>query len=232
MKPNFTLSDLDPSIIIEPKNQAKSAVIWLHGLGADGHDFEGILPQLNLPLEHDIRFIFPHAPVQPVTVNGGMVMRSWYDILSMSIADRVDIEGVEQSSAILNELIEQQVKEGIAAQHIVLAGFSQGGLIALHTGLNAKYTLAGVMALSTYYPEACLKSDKVFKTEMPIFMAHGSYDQVIPLNIAESSRNLLIEQGYDVEWRTYPMEHSVCMAEIEQISAWLQDKLLKEVLIK
>jgi len=226
MKPNYTLSDLDPSIVIEPKKQAKSLVIWLHGLGADGHDFEGILPQLNLPIEHDIRFIFPHAPVQPVTVKSGVSMRSWYDILSMSIADRVDVEGVEQSSAILNELIEQQIKQGITADKILLAGFSQGGLVALHTGLNTKHTLAGILALSTYYPQACVNSDTATETILPILMAHGSYDQVIPLNTAEASKNLLTEQGYDIEWHTYPMEHSVCMPEIELISAWLQDKLL------
>jgi len=226
MNPNYTLKDLDQSIVVEPKVEANSAVIWLHGLGADGHDFEGILPQLGLPSNHAIRFVFPHAPVQPVTVNGGMAMRSWYDILSMNIADRVDIAGLEKSSAVLKELIEEQMTLGIPADKIVLAGFSQGGLVALHTGLNVSETVAGVLALSTYYPEPCFEESSLKNQTLPILMAHGTYDQVIALNVAEDSKSFLESKGFNVEWQTYPMEHQVCMPEIELISSWLQAKLI------
>lgn len=226
MNPNYTLKDLDHSIVVEPKVEARAAVIWLHGLGADGHDFEGILPQLGLPNDHAIRFVFPHAPVQPVTVNGGMAMRSWYDILSMNIADRVDVLGLEKSSAVLMELIEEQVTQGIPANKIVLAGFSQGGLVALHTALNFSETVAGVLALSTYYPEPCFEEASVNNQALPILMAHGTYDQVIGLKVAEDSKRFLERKGFTVEWQTYPMEHQVCMPEIECISTWLQAKLI------
>ena len=228
MNSNYTLKDLDQSIVIEPKVEANAAVIWLHGLGADGHDFEGILPQLGLPINHAVRFVFPHAPVQPVTVNGGMAMRSWYDILSMNIADRVDIAGLEKSSAVLMELVEEQMALGIPANKIVLAGFSQGGLVALHTGLNFSDTVAGVLALSTYYPEPCFEEQSLKNQTLPILMAHGTYDQVIALKVAEDSKNFLVSKGFNVEWQTYPMEHQVCMPEIELISAWLQAKLIRE----
>ncbi|MDX1351380.1 MAG: alpha/beta hydrolase-fold protein [Thiomicrorhabdus sp.] len=225
MTTRYTLADLDPSIIVEPTTPANAAVIWLHGLGADGHDFEGILPQLNLPKEHGIRFIFPHAPVQPVTVNGGMSMRSWYDIYSMTIAQKVDVDGINQSSELVNALIEQQVAQGIPANKIVLAGFSQGGLVVLHTALHSPQMLAGVMALSTYYPSVCQQESVSNLNIMPIYMAHGSFDQVIPLTLAEKSKDFLQHLGLQVEWHTYPMEHSVCMAEIEHIANWLKARL-------
>lgn len=226
MNPSYTLADLDESIVVEPQSQATSVVIWLHGLGADGHDFEGILPQLELPDNHSIRFIFPHAPVQPVTINGGMKMRSWYDIMSMDIADRVDINGVEQSVAVINEMIAQQKQLGIEAKNILLAGFSQGGLIALHTGLNYSESLAGILALSTYYPEPCFNESTTNPTNATIFMAHGSYDQVISLTVAQDSKAFLESKGIEIEWHTYPMEHSVCMQEIEHIAAWIKTRLL------
>lgn len=226
MNANYTLADLDSSIVVEPVVSATAAVIWLHGLGADGHDFEGILPQLGLPENHAIRFIFPHAPMQPVTVNGGMVMRSWYDILSMDIADRVDIKGVEQSAKVVNELIAEQLDQGIKAQKIVLAGFSQGGLVVLHAGLNYDENIAGILALSTYYPEPCFNESSVKNNAIPIFMAHGNYDQVIPLSVAQDSKAFLESKDFSIEWHSYPMEHSVCMPEVEAISAWLQARLL------
>lgn len=229
MNSNYSLADLDKSIVVEPKDRAQSAVIWLHGLGADGNDFVGILPQLNLPAEHRIRFVFPHAPVQPVTVNGGMAMRSWYDIYSMTIAEKMDIAGINQSAAVLRELIQQQLDSGIPADRIIVAGFSQGGLVALHAGLYYPQPLAGIMALSTYYPTACLEDAKqnegVFQSP-PILMAHGLYDQVIPLAVAQKARVLLTEHGQQVEWHEYPMEHQVCMPQIEAISAWLQARLM------
>lgn len=224
MSNRFSLQNLDPSIVVEPKTDAKSAVIWLHGLGADGHDFEGVLPQLNLPDSHNIRFIFPHAPVQPVTINGGMAMRSWYDIVSVTIADHADLAGIEASRCIVDELIEQQIEQGIAADRILLAGFSQGGLVALHSGLHSQNKLAGVLALSTYYPQQCLQA---VTNNVPVFMAHGLYDQVIPITVAQQAQQLFEKLGLSMEWRTYPMEHQVCQAEIEAISNWLQQQLLE-----
>lgn len=229
MNSNYKLADLDKSIVVEPADKAESAVIWLHGLGADGNDFVGILPQLNLPQNHSIRFVFPHAPVQPVTVNGGMAMRSWYDIYSMTIAEKMDTAGINQSASVLQELIQQQLDLGIPANKIVLAGFSQGGLVALHTGLYYSQPLAGILALSTYYPTACLQDAQQQAKEFqqpPICMAHGVYDQVIPLAVAQKASQLLTEHGQQVEWHEYPMEHQVCMPEIELISAWLQARLM------
>ncbi len=226
MTASYSLTDLDPSIVVEPPQSADCAVIWLHGLGADGHDFVGILPQLNLPADHRIRFVFPHAPVQPVTVNGGMAMRSWYDIYSMSIADKMDLHSIQLSSQVLNDLIDEQIGQGIAEQNIVIAGFSQGGLIALNTALSCTKSLAGVMALSTYYPAACLEAiTRPINRDIPVFMAHGRFDQVVPYSVAEASRQRLTDAGCQLEWHSYPMEHQVCMEEIEAIAGWLTDKL-------
>jgi len=225
MKPEYQLADLDPSIIVEPEQAADSAVIWLHGLGADGHDFVGILPQLNLPEKHKVRFVFPNAPVQPVTVNGGMAMRSWYDIYSMTIAEKMDLHSIALSSRVLRELIEQQLAQGIAAEKIVIAGFSQGGLVALNTALSSEYSLAGVMALSTYYPSACLDTLAEPNHSINTFMVHGTHDPVIPYSVAETSYHRLLDLGCTIEWHTYPMEHQVCMQEIEDISNWLKARL-------
>ena len=227
MNSTYTLADLEPSIIVEPPQAAKAAVIWLHGLGADGHDFAGLLPQLGLPNNHAIRFIFPNAPVQAVTVNGGMQMRSWYDIYSMSIAEKMDLHSIEQSSLVLEELVQEQVDNGISADKIVIAGFSQGGLIALNMALTSDYTLAGVLALSTYYPQACIDSlERPAKCGSPIFMAHGEYDPVVPFAVAQSSVDRLKLLGCEVEWHSYPMEHQVCMPEVEAISEWLKKQLV------
>ncbi len=222
---SYSLSDLDPSIIVEPNRPAKHAVIWLHGLGADGNDFVGLLPQLNLPDDHAIRFVFPHAPRQAVTVNGGMVMRSWYDIYSMEIASKIDEHSIEQSSGVLVELIQQQIEQGISAENIIIAGFSQGGLITLHTVLHSGITLGGAIALSTYYPDVCLKQSSCADEEIPVMMVHGDYDPVIPVGIAEASYQKLLEIGCQVSWQRYPMEHQVCMSEIEQISYFIQHAL-------
>ncbi|GAB6071097.1 phospholipase/carboxylesterase [Thiomicrorhabdus hydrogeniphila] len=226
MNKHLTLAHLDSSIVVEPEVTATSAVIWLHGLGADGHDFEGILPQLNLPKNHGIRFIFPHAPVQAVTVNNGMTMRSWYDIFSMSIDEKVDVAGINQSANIVNELIDQQIASGIKSDKIVLAGFSQGGLVVLQCALHHALPLGGVLALSTYYPEVCKQQKVTENKTMPIFMAHGTFDPVIPLAVAEKSRDYIQSLEFAVQWQAYPMEHSVCMPEIEAISKWLTERLL------
>lgn len=210
-------------IIIEPKGDVTSAVIWLHGLGADGNDFAGLVPQLNLPEQHGIRFVFPHAPVQPVTINGGMEMRSWYDIRSTKLMDDIDAAGIRVSCYQIYDLIQAQLDQGIAAHNIVLAGFSQGGLIALHAGLSFSHSLAGIMALSTYCPMPQQFSQH---RDVPIFMAHGQFDTVIPFDVGYASYQALNKRGYSIQWQSYPMEHQVCAQEIEDIVNWLKFTLL------
>ena len=199
----------------------QASVIWLHGLGADGNDFAPIVPELELG-GLAVRFIFPHAPMQPVTINGGMVMRAWYDISDTAIR-REDEKGVRASAAEVETLIERELSRGIAAGRIVLAGFSQGGAIALHAGLRHATTLAGIMALSTYVPLADLvPAETAGKPhELPIFMAHGTEDPVITLQRAQQSRELLTSLGYAVEWHQYWMPHSLCAEEVTDISTWL-----------
>ena len=211
---------LDSIEITTGDSPPQLSVLWLHGLGADGHDFEPIVPELELP--RPVRFIFPHAPVRPVTINNGMRMRAWYDIFQFGGGPE-DEAGIRASEVLLNELISQQKKKGIAASKIVLAGFSQGGAIVLQTGLRHAERLGGIMALSTYLPLAAkLDQEKSQNNQdLPIFMAHGSYDDIIPLRRAEQSRDLLVKGGYQVDWRTYPMPHSVCPEELGHISEFL-----------
>jgi len=200
----------------------QAAVIWLHGLGADGHDFEPVVPELGLPAAMPVRFIFPHAPQRPVTINMGMRMRAWYDILEMGGGPE-DEAGIRASQASLEELISREVKKGIPQEKIVLAGFSQGGAIALQTALRHPQRLAGVMALSTYLPLG-VKLEKERATQnsdLPVFMAHGQYDTMIGMDRALQSRDALAALGYPVEWHEYPMPHSVCPAEIADIAAFL-----------
>jgi phospholipase/carboxylesterase len=208
------------AIEIETGPRPEATVIWLHGLGADGHDFEPIVPELRLPKA--VRFVFPHAPVRPVTINNGMRMRAWYDILQFGGGPE-DEQGIRASQALLENLITAEKKKGIQADKIVLAGFSQGGAIVLQTGLRHAERLAGIMALSTYLPiaETLQKEKSKANQDLPIFMAHGAYDDIIPLRRAEQSRDLLVKSGYPVEWRTYPMPHSVCPEEIGHISEFL-----------
>ena len=208
---------------IQPGAKADAAVIWLHGLGADGHDFEPIVPELRLPPSLALRFVFPHAPVRPVTLNQGMRMRAWYDIFQLG-GGAEDESGIRASQALVERLIEVEKQKGIAPARIVLAGFSQGGAIALQTALRYPERLAGVLALSTYLPlnEKLSAEKSTANAAVPIFMAHGSYDDVIPLARAEQSRRILEQLGYAVEWHTYPMPHSVCPEEIGDISAFLQ----------
>lgn len=216
------------SIVIEPDGAATACVIWLHGLGADGHDFEPIVPELNLPSGHGIRFVFPHAPYMPVTINQGYVMRAWYDILSMEIAAEQDEAGIRQSAQLLERLIGEQIEQGIAADRIVLAGFSQGGAIVLHTGLRYEKRLAGIMALSTYLPlaERFEAERSQANLDTTIFMGHGSDDPVVPHALGVQSRRILKDLDYAVEWHEYRMGHSVCMEEIIDISRWLQKVIL------
>ena len=203
-----------------------AAVIWLHGLGADGHDFEPIVPELGLPAGLPVRFVFPHAPIRPVTLNQGMRMRAWYDIYRLGGGPE-DEAGIRASQALLEALIEAEKRRGIAAERIVIAGFSQGGAIALQTALRHSQRLAGVLALSTYLPlnDRLPGERSAANRDVPIFMAHGTYDDIIPLSRAEQSRKVLEGLGYPLQWHAYPMPHSVCAEEIGAISAFLQDAL-------
>ena len=199
----------------------QGSVIWLHGLGADGHDFEPIVPELRLPADLSLRFIFPHAPVQPVTINGGMAMRSWYDIVSFDSEGRADRAGLLESSGLLEELIGREIERDIAPQKIVVAGFSQGGAVAIHTALQTKHQIAGLMALSTYMALPDDAASAVSRKDLPIFMAHGSFYPVLRMEWGRSSADRLIEAGYAVDWHEYPMAHAVCPEEIADISNWL-----------
>jgi phospholipase/carboxylesterase len=209
---------------LETGRPPTASVIWLHGLGADGHDFEPIVPELDLPDSLPVRFVFPHAPMQPVTINGGAVMRAWYDVYGLQDVRREDAAGVRVSQAAVEELLARETKRGIPASRLVLAGFSQGGAIALQTGLRHPERLAAIMALSTYLPVAdtLAAEASAANRDVPIFMAHGLDDPLIPIERAQLSRKLLESAGYRVEWHAYPMEHSVCAQEIADISAWLR----------
>lgn len=212
-----------PGVLVEPETPANAAVIWLHGLGADGHDFEPIVPWLQLPAGLAVRFFFPHAPERPVTINNGLRMRAWYDISGGELQRREDEAGVRESGAALHRMIDAQIARGIPAQRIVLAGFSQGGAIALHAGLRYPDRLAGIAALSTYLPvpDALAAEAHAANRDTPILMAHGSADTVIPLGLAQRSAQRLQSLGHAVEWQIYPMAHSVCNEEIALISSWL-----------
>lgn len=208
---------------IHPTREHRYSLIWMHGLGADGHDFEGIVPALKLPKNHGIHFVFPNAPVQAVTINGGMKMPSWYDILEMSLERKVDIDGIYQSAATIVRFIEKEIAAGIPAENIALAGFSQGGVIALHTGLRFPQKLAGILALSTYLPTVeQLKTEKAPANQStPILMVHGTHDPVVSLQTAQQAFDALKKQKYPIEWLTYPMEHAVCPEEIQRIAAFI-----------
>jgi phospholipase/carboxylesterase len=210
------------TIEIETGAAPDAAVIWMHGLGADGHDFEPIVPELRLPASLRIRFIFPHAPVRPVSLNQGMRMRAWYDIYRLGGGPE-DEAGIRASEVAVNQIIQQQQGLGIKPERIVIAGFSQGGAIALQCALRGKARLAGVLALSTYLPlNEKLQAEKSgANQDLPIFMAHGLHDDIIPLARAEESRKILEAQGYAVEWHGYPMPHSVCAEEIADIARFL-----------
>ncbi len=197
------------------------SIIWLHGLGADGHDFEPIVPELQLPADLPLRFVFPHAPTRPVTINGGMVMRAWYDIISLDAEGRADAVGVHESTALLEELIAREVDRGISADKIVIAGFSMGGAIAINTALHSKEDLAGLMALSTYLPLLSEVEGSGGTRDLPVFMAHGSFDPMLPMQWGQMSAEKLIATGFKVEWHDYPMAHAVCPDEIRDIREWL-----------
>lgn len=202
------------------------SVIWLHGLGADGHDFEPIVPELDLG-GRSVRFVFPHAPVRPVTLNGGMPMRAWFDILSLDRQGRPDEQGIRTSAAQVEALIQKENARGIPSERIVLAGFSQGGAIALHQGLRRAEGLAGIMALSTYLPLADSLEAEASQaaSKIPLFMAHGRQDPVLPFAWGKQACERLVTGGYAVQWHAYDMPHAVCAQEINDIGAWLRTVL-------
>nr|NDG08595.1 carboxylesterase [Oxalobacteraceae bacterium] len=214
-------------IEIETAPSPQSAVIWMHGLGADGHDFAPIVRELDLSGCTGIRFVFPHAETMPVTINNGYVMRAWYDILGMDLVRREDAQGLRTSQQRIDDLIAREIARGIPAERIVLAGFSQGCAMALQTGLRYPQRLAGLMCLSGYLPLADTIADErhAANQDTAIFMAHGRGDGVVLINRAEASRDLLQQLGYHVEWHEYMMQHSVCAEEVDDISRWLQQTL-------
>ncbi len=209
------------------RENAQASVIWLHGLGADGHDFEPIVPELRLPESLPVRFVFPHAPVRPVTLNGGMAMRAWYDIIALGGNAQQDEPGIRESEQHVHALIRRENDRGIPSGRIVLAGFSQGGAIALHTGVRYPEPLAGIMGLSTYLPliDSVSSERSSANSDTPVFMAHGSADPVLPMQMGQKSREFMEQLGYRVEWHDYPMEHAVCLEEIRAIGDWLQRAL-------
>lgn len=209
------------NIVISPTLPAKSAVIWLHGLGADGHDFVDIVPELKLPEELAIRFIFPHAPVRPVSLNGGLPMRAWFDLYGLHDESHIDRVGLAESEKQLHQLIQQEHHAGIPLENIILAGFSQGGALALHTGLHYPRRLGGILALSAFLPASSLDQTRQ-PEDVPICMMHGTEDGIVVLGMAEASRDVLQSYGYSVEWHDYPMAHGVCEPELRDISKWLQ----------
>lgn len=212
-------------ITYESAPNPQRSVIWLHGLGADGGDFLPIAQQLRL--EKPVRFIFPHAPTMPVTINGGYVMRAWYDIFSLEMGSPQDEAGIRRSQAEIEILIAQEVARGVATKNILLAGFSQGGAIVLHTALRHSQRLAGVLALSTYLPlHATVESEhNPANADIPIFMAHGHFDDIIKPEIAIASKNKLLSMGYPVDWREYAMAHSVCEDEILHMRRFIMSNL-------
>ncbi len=202
-------------------------VIWLHGLGADGHDFEPIVPQLKAAAGHSIRFVFPHAPVRPVTINGGMAMRAWYDILGMSIDRDQDAEGIAASVAAVDRLIDEQLESGYSPRDIVLAGFSQGGAVALRCGLARHRPLAGIVALSCYLLDQARLEQWMAPAnrDLAIFMGHGSQDPMVPVALGQAAARRLEKAGCQVEFRTWPIGHGVCPEELEAIDGWLDRRL-------
>jgi phospholipase/carboxylesterase len=210
-----------PTVELNPESAPLAAVIWLHGLGADGHDFEPIVPELRLPADLPVRFVFPHAPEIPVTAFGGQRARAWFDF---NPAGGADLPGLKKSAMQIRDLIQNEIDNGMPAQRILLAGFSQGGVMALHTALYYPKRLAGILALSTFLAEGeKLAAGKAQANEqIPILMCHGQKDTVLPMALGKSSLANLNSAGYAVEWREYPMGHEVCREEIQEISRWLQ----------
>ena len=214
------------AIIIPAKEEAMASIIWLHGLGADGHDFAPIVRELNLPIRK-IRFIFPHAPKRAVTVNNGMVMRAWYDITGAELCRQEDANGIKASAELIAELISAEIARGIPSQRVIITGFSQGAAIALYGGLHYTRPLGAIVALSGYLPlaETLSTIKNTAQKNTPIAFFHGEYDPVVPMHLAQKSQQLLKEQRYHVHWQQYPMQHGVCSEEIHALSSFLMKSL-------
>lgn len=211
------------SVVLQPEQQPDAVIIWLHGLGADGNDFVPIVPELKLPESHRIKFIFPHAPIRPITINGGMEMRGWYDIADPQLRRDTDIAGIQASAEAIRTLIETEIAAGIASDRIVLAGFSQGGAIAYYLGLRFPQRLAGIIALSTYIPAGdSLELEGNEHSDMPVFIGHGTHDPLVQESLGAAANARLSELGRNVSYQTYPMEHAVCLEEIRDIGAFLK----------
>ena len=221
------MSSALPYIETNPVSEIKATVIWLHGLGDSGHGFAPIVPELRLPDALGVRFVFPHAPERPVTINGGMRMRAWYDIKSMDFDKRADLSGVRESAQQVEQLIEAEINNGVAPEKIILAGFSQGGVIALHLGPRFSKSLGGIMGLSTYMcqPELLAGEAHPANKQTPVFMAHGEMDDVVPIAMGKAAYETLTTNQYNVSWQSYRMQHNVNMDEINAISQWLQTRL-------
>lgn len=212
------------AVEVEPRGPVKATVVLLHGLGADGHDFEAIVPELGLSDSHGVRFVFPHAPIRPVTVNGGYRMRAWYDIARLEKGAPQDETGIRESAQTVERLLRREEERGVPASRVVLAGFSQGGAIALFAGLRHPARLAGIVALSTYLPLASslAKEAHPANAAVPVFMAHGTFDSVVPMALGEESKRVILGQGIPLEWHTYPMAHGVSPEEISDLRGFLR----------
>ncbi|NLR75338.1 alpha/beta hydrolase [Leeia aquatica] len=218
------MTALLPAVEIEPTQPATHSIIWMHGLGADGHDFEPIADELPLPAHMQLRFVFPHAPAIPVTINNGYVMRAWYDILDFSDLHRtVDEAGITRSRHAIEALVAREIARGIPSERIFLAGFSQGGVMAYNVGLSYPQKLAGIIALSTYLPNAAQLDAQLSPANQhtPVFAAHGTLDPVVNLRLGDVARQHVTQLGHPVSWHTYPMQHSVCMEEVQALGRWL-----------
>jgi phospholipase/carboxylesterase len=220
------LTELE-TVEIETGPQPRAAVIWMHGLGADAHDFEPVVPMLDFGPRRPVRYVFPHAPVRPVTINGGMSMRAWYDLYGMERGVQEDEAGIRDSAAGIDALIAREIERDVPASRVVMAGFSQGGAMALFTALRYAEPLGGVLALSTYLPlaDAVVDERTAANAALPIFMAHGEFDDVVPINFARNSRKRLHQFGHEVDWREYPIPHSVSPDEVADIKGFL-DRVL------
>jgi len=221
------MSRNEDAVILPAPGTHTATVVWLHGLGADGNDFVSIVPELGLPKQHGIKFVFPHAPVQPVTINNGVPMRAWYDILSLTRMEKQDVKGTQNSAARIAGLLDAERAAGIPGEKLILAGFSQGCAMTLYTGLRYPHRLGGLLALSGYLPlHTTLAAEAApANKDVPILMCHGQYDPVLPLVLGKSSAEILTAAGYKVDWREYPMQHQVCMEEIEDIGVFLRKRL-------
>lgn len=217
------MTTLLPHITLDTGHAPQHSILWLHGLGADGEDFVPLAEEIQLPVA--VRYIFPHAPKQPVSINGGFVMRAWYDIVATDIGSQQDAAGVRASQGEIEKFITREIARGIAPEHIFLAGFSQGGAVALHTGVRHLARLGGILALSTYLPLADTFAAECSTQATPIFMAHGTQDSVVPHALGLRSADQLRGQGYELEWHDYAMAHSVCMEEVREIESWLRARI-------